>query len=147
MNGQDSEGLLQKLEQTDSWQGKVELCINGLKGIVHYSHQYIRCVVEGAYRRIMLAKEYEPDFKLQSELVLIKGTPHPKMVGLENDYGLSKYTMKPVQVYDIEAEHSSAPYDCRVTNIVNRVLEPKLLEEFKTKNLCWSYVTNPNKTW
>ncbi|KOB76790.1 Uncharacterized protein OBRU01_05238 [Operophtera brumata] len=142
MNGQDSAGLMLKLEQINSWEEKIELCVNKLRGIVNFSHQYKRCILQGAYTRIMLAKEYQPNFKLQSDLVLIRCIPHPKIKNLADDYGLSKYTTKLVQVFNIEADHTSALYDCRVTSIVNRLLDPKLLEAFKNKNLCFSYVAD-----
>ncbi|KOB76788.1 Uncharacterized protein OBRU01_05233 [Operophtera brumata] len=145
MNGQDSNELIQQLGKTDSWEEKIELCVNKLRGKVNYSHQYKSCIIQGAYRRIMLAREYEPDFKLESEIVLMRGVPHPKMKKQADDYGLSKYSMKPVHVFEIEADHRLAPHDSRVSNIVNRFLEPKLLEAYKKQNLCFSYLDDTSK--
>lgn len=147
MSGRHSAELKQELETKDNWNDKVELCVNKLRGLVNYSHQYKRCLLNSAYRRIILAREYVPDYKLESELVLIKGIPHPNMAKLADDFDLSKYTRKPVKVFNIESDHASAHQDCRVSNIVNRLLEPKLLEEFKNKNLLWTYLADPVKTW
>lgn len=88
----------------------------------------------------MFARNYEPNFKLNSEVVLIKGLPHPTAQSLPEDYNLSKYTNKPVKLFNIESDHATAPYDNKVSNIVNKMLDPSLLEEFKKKNLCETYV-------
>lgn len=147
MSGRHSTDLEQELETKDNWTDKVELCINKLRGLAKYSNQYKRCLLNSAYNRIVLAREYEPDFELESELVLIKGIPHKDMAELADDFGLSKYTKKPVKVFDIESDHASAPQDCRLPNIVNKFLEPQLIEEFKTRNLCWTYFADATKTW
>lgn len=147
MSGQHSAELEQELKEIDNWNDKVELCVNKIRGLVNYSHQYKRCLLNNAYRRIILARDYQPDFKLESELVLMKAIPHSNMAQLPDDYHLSKYTKKPVKVFDIDSDHASAYQDCRVSNIVNRLLDPKLLDEFKNKNLCWTYLADPIKTW
>lgn len=147
MSGWHSEELKQELKTKDTWTDKVELCVIMLRGLVKYSHQYKRCLLHSAYKRIILAREYQPKFKLESELVLMKGIPHPNMRELSEDFNLSKYTKKAVKVFDIESDHASAHQDCRVSNIVNRLLDQKSLEEFKNKNLCWTYLADPVKTW
>ena len=139
MTGQEGFELEQELKKTDNWSDKIEICMKGLRGLVHFSIEHRRTILESAYNRILLAREYEPDFKLNSELVLIKGIPHPKAEELAEDYSLSKYTNKPVKVFQIESDHASAPYDVRVPNIVNKLLDPNLLQEFKKKNLCEFY--------
>uniref|UniRef100_A0A2A4JUJ4 oleoyl-[acyl-carrier-protein] hydrolase n=1 Tax=Heliothis virescens TaxID=7102 RepID=A0A2A4JUJ4_HELVI len=117
MTGTDSEELKNDLKNLDSWSEKRRI-----------------------ERRIMEAKHYEPKFKLQSELVLIKGIPHPKAKPLPEDYNLSKYTTKPVKVIQIESDHATAPYDSRVSNIVNKFLDSDLLSKFEKEVLCDSYL-------
>ncbi|XP_028028986.1 fatty acid synthase-like [Bombyx mandarina] len=143
MAGTDSEELKEELRKTEDWPDKVEACINRLKGVVHYSHQYKRSILQGAYRRILLAREYEPNFQLESELVLMKGIPHPSMGYLTNDYNLFKYSKRPVQVFKLESDHALAPQDCRASNIINKLLDPAVLEEFNKSNLCESYLADP----
>lgn len=145
MSGRDSDELKADLKKSESWSEKVEACVNRLRGLVRYSHQYKRAILHGAYRKILLAREYEPNFKLESRLVLIKGVTHPKAVGLSEDYNLHKYTKQPIEVFNIESDHALAPQDCRVSNIINRQLDFNLLEEFKKKNLCESYLADPYK--
>lgn len=140
MTGGDSEELTQYLDQIKEWKTKVDACLYTMRNIGNYSKQYKWCILESAYRRIMLARKYVPNFILNSEVVLIKGLPHPRAESLPEDYNLSKYTNKPVKVFHIESDHASAPYDCRVSNIINKMLDPTLLEEFKKKNLCETYV-------
>ena len=147
MTGRDSEELKKHLEKSESWPEKVEACVSSLRELASYSNQYKRSILQAAYRRIMLARKYEPDFKLESELVLIKGIPHPKAKPLANDYNLSKYTNKPVKVFNIESDHASAPYDCRVSNIVNKFLGEDLQSKFEKEVLCDTYLVESFQMW
>ncbi|XP_075976879.1 fatty acid synthase-like [Anticarsia gemmatalis] len=140
MTGYDDEELKEELEKTETWSDKVNICLKRLIGVANYSNQYKKSILESAYNRILLAKEYKPDFKLESKLVLLRGIPHPRAESLPEDYNLSKYTKQPVRIFHLDADHPSAPYDSRVSNIVNKLLDTKLLEEFQKKNLCDSYL-------
>ncbi|KAJ8720393.1 hypothetical protein PYW07_012436 [Mythimna separata] len=145
MTGKESEELKKDLEKSDSWSEKVEACVNRLRELASYSNQYKRSILQAAYRRIMLARQYEPDFKLESELILMKGIPHPRAEALADDYNLSKYTNKPVKVFHLESDHASAPYDCRVSNIVNKFLGPELLSKFEKESHCDTYLVESFK--
>ncbi|CAG9788288.1 unnamed protein product [Diatraea saccharalis] len=145
MTGKESLELKEDLEKQEDWSVKVDTCVNRLRGLVNYSHQYKKYLLDAAYNKISLAREYEPNFKLKSELILIKGTLHPNATKLEDDYGLSKYTNQVVKVFNIEADHALAPHDSRVSNIVNRFLDPNILEEFQKKRLCEFYFADPFK--
>ncbi|CAH0686078.1 unnamed protein product [Spodoptera exigua] len=145
MTGRDSEELKNDLERSENWSEKVEACVSRLRELASYSNQYKRSILETAYRRIMLARQYEPEFKLESQLVLMRGIPHPKAGPLPEDYNLSKYTTKPVKVFNIESDHASAPLDCRVSNIVNKFLDPELLSKFEKEVLCETYLVESFK--
>ncbi|XP_021181064.3 fatty acid synthase [Helicoverpa armigera] len=139
MTEQKGDEFKQELEKLDNWPDKLQLSMKRLRGLVHFSSEHIRTLLESSYRRIVLALDYKPKFQLKSEIVLIKGIPHPKVERLSDDYDLSKYTKQPVKVFHIESDLAAAPYDSRVSNIVNKTLDPTFLEEFKRKNLCEYY--------
>lgn len=145
MIGKDSEELKKELRGLHDWVEKKEAFVQKLRGLAHYSHQYKRSLLQSAYGRIMMAKEYEPKIKLESKIVLIKGIPHPKARKLPEDYNLSKFSNQAVKIFNIEADHALVPNDSRVTNLVNRLLDPQILEEFKNKNLCEIYFADPSK--
>ncbi|XP_022827106.1 fatty acid synthase-like [Spodoptera litura] len=141
--GKVPEELGQYLEQINDWPTKVDACLYTLRGIGNYSKQYKGSLLDFAYRNILFAKNYEPKLKLNSEIVLIKGKPELQSQSLSADYNLTKYTKNPVKVYHIDSDHPSAPYDSRVTNIVNKLLDENSLKEFKHKNLCDKYIIQP----
>ncbi|XP_028162532.1 fatty acid synthase-like [Ostrinia furnacalis] len=145
MSGNDNEEFKKELEKLEDWTAKKEACVQKLKGLVKYSHQYQKLVLEAAYKRIKMAREYQPTMKLDSEIILIKGIPHPNAQQLPEDYNLSKYTNQPVIVYNIESDHALAPNDSRVSNIINRMLEPEVVEYFNKKNLCHVYFSDKFK--
>ncbi|CAH0677167.1 unnamed protein product [Chilo suppressalis] len=145
MAGKESIELKEDLQKIEDWPTKVDTCVNRLRGLVNYSHQYKKSLLNGAYNKITLAREYEPNFKLKSELILMKGTPHPNAEKLEDDYGLSKYSYQNVKVFNIEADHALAPHDSRVSNFINGLLDTNVIEEFKKKSLCEVYYADPFK--
>ncbi|CAB3255959.1 unnamed protein product [Arctia plantaginis] len=143
MTGQKSIKLKEDLQThfNENWSVKVDICMRHLRGMVEYSFDFQKFVLESAYNRIKLAKTYECNFKLQSELILIRGIHHPKAEELGEDYNLSKYTESSVRVFPIESDHASAPYNNRISNIINKILDPSVLEDFKQENLCEFYCT------
>ncbi|XP_052748607.1 fatty acid synthase-like [Galleria mellonella] len=145
MAGKHSDELRKDLEIADTWPQKVEACTLKLKGLAHYSLEYKNSIFDEAYRRIKMAKEYEPNFKLESQLVLIRGIAHPKAENIAEDYNLSKYTKQPVKIFDIETDHSLAPNDCRISNIINSMLDSDLTEEYKKTSQCEVYYANAFK--
>lgn len=140
--GLNSEEFLKELESIGSWDKKIEFFIRRVKGLVPYSHEYMKSLLETTYDRVLMAREYEPKLQLNSELVLIKSATSAKLVNLPNDYDLGKYSKSPVKVYEIDGDHASAPYDIRVSSIINNSLETKLLDEFNKTNTCETYLFN-----
>ncbi|KAI5631688.1 acyl transferase domain-containing protein [Phthorimaea operculella] len=145
MTGESNEQLAKDLEETNEWSKKIDLCLQYLYNRVSYTFEYCKDLIEAAYKKMKLAISYKPDFKLESEIVLLKGIPHPKADSLPFDYNLSKYSTKPVKVYEINSDVSSATEDLKVSNIVNRLLDPSLLDEFKKRNLCETYIVDEYK--
>lgn len=137
-----SDQFQRKIDQLEAWNDRKELFLNSLKGLAIYSRQYASDVAEAAYNRIKLARNYEPDFKLDSEVVLVKSlsASDSALARLGEDYNLSKYTRRTVKVFDVPANHVEMPSDCRVPFVVNSQLDPELLELFRNTNLCLSYV-------
>ncbi|KPJ04124.1 Fatty acid synthase [Papilio xuthus] len=138
--GLNSEEFMKELEAIDSWDKKIDIFIRRVKKLVPYSHDYMKSLLETTYNRFVLAREYQPNLKLNSELILIKSTASAEFVNLPDDYNLGKYSERPVKVYNIDGDHASAPYDVRVPTIINDSLETKLLDEFNKTNSCQTYL-------
>lgn len=139
ITGKKGTELIADLMGVTSFDAKVKECLKRTKGVVTYSKEYIKLVLESAYNRILIAQQYKPELKLKSQLILMKGSKD--MAGtLSDDYNLSKYSQKPVKVFPLLAgDSAAAPYDLRVSNIINMTLDKKVLDEFKDKNLCDMY--------
>ncbi|XP_059062960.1 fatty acid synthase-like [Achroia grisella] len=145
MAGKHNEELKKDLQNAETWSEKIEACTFKLKGLAKYSLEYKNSLFNEAYRRIKMAYEYEPKFKLESQLVLIRGIAHPKAENLSDDYNLSKYTTQPVKIVDINSDHSLAPNDCRISNIINSMLDEHLIEEYQKTSQCEVYYANAFK--
>ncbi|GBP64858.1 Fatty acid synthase [Eumeta japonica] len=147
MAGQSSDELHEQLANVYSWEEKADLACRHLRGLIHYSSQYARAHMETAYGRIVEAAKYLPEHhQIRSKIVLIRSRHQPEAVAAyPKDFGLSKYTIQPVDVYDLEAEHADVLEDLRCTAIVHKHLESRLLEEYFKKNLCETYLPNGMK--
>ncbi|GBP64851.1 Fatty acid synthase [Eumeta japonica] len=147
MAGQSSDELREQLVNVSLWEEKVDLAWRHLRGLIHYSSQYARAHMETAYGRIVEAAKYIPEHhQIRSKIVLIRSRYQPEGVAAyPRDFDLSKYTIQPVDVYDLEAEHADALEDLRCTAIVHKHLESRLLKEYSEKNLCETYLPNGMK--
>lgn len=133
ITGKKGKDLKTDLKKIDTYEAKVDECLKQMKGVVHYSKQYKKHVLESAYKRIVMATDYRPQIKLKSKLVVMKSSKHLQAT-LQDDYGLSKYSEKPVKVFSLEADHATAPYDLRVSNIVNMFVDTKSVNKLRKNN-------------
>ncbi|GBP51782.1 hypothetical protein EVAR_96849_1 [Eumeta japonica] len=142
--GKESEGLSEQLVSISSWKDKIDLYSQHLRGTTHCSSQYVRTLIDTAYGRIVEAKKYDPDHlkksPMRSKIVLMRCRTQPEaLAACPSDFGLSQYTRQPVDVHELQAEHSDALLDLRCTPIVHKYLDPRLLEDYSQKNLCETY--------
>ncbi|KOB72243.1 Uncharacterized protein OBRU01_10949 [Operophtera brumata] len=129
ITGKKGKELKADLKKIVNYKAKVEECLKRMKGVVDYSKQYKQHVLESAYKRIVMVRDYRPQIKLKSKLVLMKSSKCMMVDTLADDYGLSKYSEKPVKVFSLEADHASAPNDIRISNIVNMFADTKFLNK------------------
>ncbi|GBP92071.1 hypothetical protein EVAR_41811_1 [Eumeta japonica] len=150
MAGERCEDLCERLGDVSSWNEKVDLSWQHLRGLAHYSSQYVCNSIHTAYGRIAEAKKYNADHlkksPMRSKIVLMRCRTQPEaLAACPGDFGLSQYSTQPVDVHELQAEHSDALLDLRCTPIVHKYLDPSLLEDYSQKNLCETYSTNNNK--
>ncbi|XP_068620644.1 fatty acid synthase-like [Battus philenor] len=137
LTGSNCDEFTRKLINTDSFNKKIDLFIRTVKAFVSLSHQYMRLLVETTYKRLILGREYTPDYKLKSQLVLVKAASD---INIAHDYNLSKYSELPVKVYNVSSDSASLPYDVMVPNIINELLDRKLIDKYKLTNTCDTYL-------
>lgn len=130
------------IETLISFEYKVLAFVKAVKERISYPQEYMRLIIESAYKRILLARTYKPNFKLKSELVLLKGIEDPSTKSLPNDYNLSKYTKKIVKIINIDSNHITIPFNVNIPAIINGMLENDLLMKYKNTNRCLSYMMN-----
>lgn len=119
MTGHENKELEKQLDIPNTLEEKIKITLKHLKRKISYSEQYERHVLESAFKRIYLAKEYIPTMKLKSELVLLKGIPHPNAENVTDDYNLSLYSEKDIKLFHLNSDHGIAFQDVRVSNIIN----------------------------
>ncbi|KAG6451291.1 hypothetical protein O3G_MSEX007050 [Manduca sexta] len=127
-SGRNKDDISTEISNIDDWTAKIAFCIKKLKCFVNHSHEYMKCIIQCFYNKIIAGREYKPNYKLQSQLVLLKGSLINR-TALAEDYGLSKYSVQPVRVFNIEKDIVSIPHDYKVASIINKMLESHILEE------------------
>ncbi|XP_072934748.1 fatty acid synthase-like [Epargyreus clarus] len=143
MTGNNADELNIVLENVQSWQDKLEITVRTLLGRVPHSAQYARQLIQTAYGRIatLLRHESEPR-ALRSRLVLLQPrSPQPLAA---HAAALQPHSLQPVAAHELRAPLAHAAHDLRCAAIINTYLSPDILEDFKNKNLCESYLLNAN---
>lgn len=117
---------LLKLQNFDE---KVQLCIKKLQGQIPFSSQYLSDFIKSAYARIGFARHYKYDLPLlKANLILIR-----TLLPITSNFPVTTSYELPVSIaYALDNLECSA--------IINKLLEPHVLEDFKNRNLCESYL-------
>ncbi|CAF4885198.1 unnamed protein product [Pieris macdunnoughi] len=124
-----------QIEFKGTWEEKVSSYVHNLIGKVPLSSQYNRDYIKCAYTRIKQIQNYKVQATpLKSQVIFLKAK-----LAVESSDSLQKYSEKPVIVYDLETSLANVARDLRCTAIVNRHLEPKVLQDFNEANLCFTY--------
>lgn len=136
--GSMSECLAAQLQETHSWNDKVDVTVQALRKKLEISMQYTRDLIEAAYARINQARQYK--FKqrrtLRSQVIVMRSSAYPY------DSNLSRYFEKKPDVYEFSG--NNVLKDPRCANIINRHLDQQTISLFNEKNLCNSYMINEN---
>ncbi|XP_037974632.2 fatty acid synthase [Plutella xylostella] len=144
MTGETSKLLATQLQIAKSWNDKVEAFGLAIRGRIPYSVQYARGVLEAAYSRIQHARQYDAKrlraTPLRSQLVLLRSTSH--RASEPADLGLARYSQQEPTVYTLTTDHANALNDLRCANLVNRHLGVDIVEKFRNRNLCDTYILN-----
>lgn len=120
-----------------SWDEKLEACVRALLGHVPHSSQYARSLIEAAYARLLQAREYSGLLKpLRSRLVVLRAASS------NIPPSSFTYSLQPLIKHQLKSPLAQAFCDLRCASIINKYLDPVLLEEFDKKNLCDTYLLN-----
>lgn len=138
MVGGNTDGFERAISGAFTWKEKLEACARSILGKVSHSGQYTKEMIDCAFRRIKQIQDYKPTPKaLRSKIILFRAAS----VGT-NDQSLQNYSKNPITVYKLNAPLAHSAMDLRCTALINKHLDPEILEEFETKNLCDTYLLN-----
>ncbi|XP_013141731.1 PREDICTED: fatty acid synthase [Papilio polytes] len=138
MVGGNTDGFERAISGAFTWKEKLEACARSILGKVSHSGQYTKEMIDCAFRRIKQIQDYKPTPKaLRSKIILFRAAS----VGT-NDQSLQDYSKNPITVYKLNAPLAHSAMDLRCTALINKHLDPEILEEFETKNLCDTYLLN-----
>lgn len=142
MTGDDTTALNETLANVNTWSLKIEACVRTLLGRVSHSAQYARALIECALARITQMRDYR--FKprpLQSQIVLIRcATKH----ATQHDTVLQHVSKQPLVVYNLDTPLAHIMMDLHCAAIVNQHLDPAILADFESRNICDTYLFNAN---
>ncbi|KAJ8711407.1 hypothetical protein PYW07_008649 [Mythimna separata] len=141
MVGDDVVDLEGALKGITAWPQKVDICVRTLLGRVPHSAQYSRSLIEAALARIERARSYVPPVRaLRSQLVVLRAaSTHVTPSAL----ALQQYSQRPVAVHQLAGPLANTTNDISCSSLINEYLDPAMLDAFKEKNICESYLLNP----
>ncbi|XP_046964229.1 fatty acid synthase-like [Vanessa cardui] len=138
-NDESTTRLDSVLQHSMTWNEKVSACVKMLSGQVVHSNQYTEENIKAAYARIIQVRKCKMQpRRLRSKIISMR----PKSDKVGQISSLQNYSMQPVVDYELEAPLAYAAQDLRGSAIINRHLDPAILEAFEKRNLCETYILN-----
>jgi hypothetical protein len=127
-----------QLDEGKSLKDKIAPCVREMLGRVALSAQYAWAHLEVPYYRIKQVNQYTSQLRpLESKLVLLHSQHSNQMADIQM---LQKYSKKPLAVHDLALPFTHALTDQRCAAYINQHLDPEILAEFATRNLCETYL-------
>ncbi|KAJ8919480.1 hypothetical protein NQ315_002101, partial [Exocentrus adspersus] len=113
----------EELFMCPTWEDRMNLGIEIIKDPTVDAVNYHKLVANGIYKRLQAIMIYTPSYcKLKTNVKLIKPT-QCSTTGLPEDYGLSQYFDKPIQVQNFEGNHFTILDNEAVVEFINRSLQ------------------------
>lgn len=144
-NNDVSRGLMEKLNEIESYEERVELTIKTSPVQSKYSNKFIADIARVSFDRLKVIMNFDPKTfkKLQSPIILLRPKENPPYVVLEENYGLDKYTENNVIVHYLEGNHVTIIDNKDSANIINKaVVENEVQTGKPTENVVTSIVEN-----
>lgn len=146
-NNDVTKTLMEKLNEIESYEERVELAIKLSPVQSKYSNKFIADMAGVSYDRLKVVLNYNAKNakKLKSPIVLLRPKENPLNVAIDENYGLDKLTESTVTVHYLEGNHVSIIENKDAANIINRVLVGSDKEKAEGKgeeNIVTSMVEN-----
>lgn len=123
-NNEETKNLMEKLNEIESYEERVDYAIKLCPVQSKYSHNFIASMAQICYDRIKVVLNYNIKNikKMKSPVILLRPKDNPPFVVCEENYGLDKFSESPVAVHYLEGNHVSIIENKDVANIINKVL-------------------------
>ncbi|XP_045503125.1 fatty acid synthase-like isoform X1 [Colias croceus] len=136
--GDKFDGHLDFINNTSTWEEKLDGYVRYLSGLVPLSTQYIRGIIHGAYSRVKQIQDIQiQPHALKSQVIFLRAKLSANINDLPQDY-----SQVPVVLYELSAPLADAARDLRCSAIVNRHLDEETLKAFEDTNICETYSLN-----
>lgn len=123
-NNDITKELMEKLNEIESYEERVECTIKMSPVQSKYSNNFIASIAAACFDRLKVVLNYNPKTatKLKSPIVLLRPKENPPYAVVEENYGLDKVTESTVTVHYLEGNHVSIIENKDCANIINRIL-------------------------
>lgn len=123
-NNEVGKDLLEKLNEIESYEERVQLAIKTLPIQTKYSDKFIEGIAWASFDRLKVVLNFNSkNFKkLQSPIILLRPKDNPSFIVVEENYGLDKFTENKLTIHYLEGNHISIIENKDCANIINRIL-------------------------
>nr|UEN71129.1 fatty acid synthase 1 [Glyphodes pyloalis] len=144
-NNNVSKPLFEKLNEIESYDERIQYTIDSSPVQSKYSNKFIAAIAVNCFDRLKVVLDYDyKNFKkLKSPIILLRPKENPPQIAVEENYGLDKYTEKPVTVHFLEGNHITIIDNKDCANIINRILAES---DNETGKVAQNVVTNMVET-
>ncbi|XP_052751905.1 fatty acid synthase-like [Galleria mellonella] len=123
-NNEVTDTLMEKLSKIEDYDERIKYSINASPVQTDYSNEFIASIAKVCFDRMKVVINYDTTNvkKLKSQIVLMRPRETPPFVVCEDNYGLDKFSERPVTVHFLDGNHVSIVDDKNVADIVNNVI-------------------------
>ncbi|XP_059048228.1 fatty acid synthase-like [Achroia grisella] len=116
--------LIQKLNEIDKYEDKIEYAIEVSPVQTKYSKEFISRMARVCFDRLKVILNYNLNdvMKLQSPILLMRPKDNPPFINCKDDYGLDKFSNGSVIVHYVDGNHVSIVENKDVADIINSVI-------------------------
>ncbi|KAJ8712849.1 hypothetical protein PYW08_008153 [Mythimna loreyi] len=123
-NNDVTKDLMEKLNEIESYEERVELTIKTSPVQSKYSNKFIGNIAKVTFDRLKAVLNFNAKTftKLQSPVILLRPKENPPYVVVEENYGLDKFTENTVTIHYLEGNHVTIIENKDCANIINRAV-------------------------
>ncbi|CAH0696878.1 unnamed protein product [Spodoptera exigua] len=134
--GKNIPEIEERLSELPLYSEKVKFCVDNLRGRVSYKGQYLETLMEAAYSKINVLRNFDPEIKtLKAKIVILRAQLSQELPTDET----MELSQQNFIIHELDATLGDVPHHLKCPSIINDSLGEDILTRFNKRNHCVTY--------